>query len=228
MSDPLVPAGGPPTSPVRILVVEDNPQILKNLVKVLSAQSDLVVVGEAMDGETGVRLVDALKPDFVLLDLELPGIDGIQVTQRVKGRHPEIDVLILTTFDDETKVYQAVQAGAGGYLVKRVSPARIISAIKEVREGGTVIESVIARRFWNYFQSVRAQAAGVDPWGLSSEERDVLQYIAKGLSNAEVGRVMAMDRRRVRTQLGHIYKKLGVKTHVEAVVKALQAGIVDV
>jgi DNA-binding NarL/FixJ family response regulator len=213
---------------VRVLIVEDNPQILRNLVKVLSSQPDIEVVAEAIDGETAVKLADSAKPDFILLDLELPGIDGIQVTERVKLRHPEIDILILTTFDDETKVYQAMQAGAGGYLVKRVPPARIVSAIKEVRAGGTVIEAVIAKRFWNYFQSVRAQGAQPDPWGLTPEERDVLQFVAKGLSNAEVGKVMQMDRRRVRTQLGHIYRKLGVNTHVEAVVKALKAGLVDI
>ncbi len=216
---------------LRVLIVEDNAQILKGLVKILSAQPDLDVVGQAMDGESAVKLVDTLQPDFILLDLELPGIDGIQVTERVKGRHPETDILILTTFDAETKVYQAIQAGAGGYLVKRVPPARVVSAIKEVREGGTVIEAVIARRFWNYFQSVRGSgppAEAKDPWGLTPEELGVLQYVTKGLSNAEVGRVMNIDRRRVRTQLGHIYKKLGVKTHVEAVVKALKAGIVDV
>jgi DNA-binding CsgD family transcriptional regulator len=91
-----------------------------------------------------------------------------------------------------------------------------------------VIESAIARRFWNYFQSVRSESPPEDPWGLTLEEKDVLQYVAKGLSNAEVGKVMEIDRRRVRTQLGHIYRKLGVKTHVEAVVKAVKAGIVNV
>jgi DNA-binding NarL/FixJ family response regulator len=218
----------PEPTKLKVLIVEDNPQILKNLVKVLSAEPDIQVAGEAMDGETGVKLADSLKPDFILLDLELPGIDGIEVTVRVKGRHPEIDILILTTFDDEAKVYQAIQAGAGGYLVKRVAPARIVAAIHEVHDGGTVIESAIARRFWNYFQSVSSEVKSEDPWGLTPEERDVLQYVAKGLSNAEVGKVMEIDRRRVRTQLGHIYRKLGVKTHVEAVVKALKAGIVNV
>ncbi len=214
---------------LRILIVEDNPQMLRNLVKIVSAHPGFEVVGEVMDGELAVKKATELRPDFILLDLELPGMNGIEVTERVKGRHPEIDILILTTFDDEAQVYRAIRAGAGGYLVKRVASSRIASAIQEVRDGGVVIESVIAKRFWNYFNSVRAQpkAAQTDPWGLTSEERDVLQFIAKGLSNAEVGNVMQIERRTVRTHLGHIYEKLGVHTHVEAVIKALRAGIVE-
>jgi DNA-binding NarL/FixJ family response regulator len=165
----------------------------------------------------------------VLLDLELPGMNGIQVTSRLKPKHPEIEVLILTTFDDEQKVYEAIQAGASGYLVKRVSADKIVQGIVDVWNGGTVLEAQIARRFWNYFQSVQAQqTAPKDPWGLSELELDILRYVAKGLSNAEVGRVMNIERRTVRTHLSHIYKKMGVNTHVEAVVMAMRHGLVSV
>ena len=115
-----------------------------------------------------------------------------------------------------------------GYLVKRVGPEKIRSGIKEVMEGGTVIEAVIAKRFWNYFQSVQAKpAAATNPWALTPLEFDVLRYVAKGLSNAEVGSVMTLERRTVRTHLSHIYRKMGVNSHVEAVVMALKAGIVE-
>jgi DNA-binding NarL/FixJ family response regulator len=165
----------------------------------------------------------------VLLDLELPGIDGIEVTKRVKRRASEVEILILTSFDDEQKVYEAMQAGASGYLVKRVGPEKIRSGIKEVMEGGTVIEAVIAKRFWNYFNSVKAAPPGGprNEWGLSPLEMDVLRYVAKGLSNAEVGSVMTLERRTVRTHLSHIYRKMGVNSHVEAVVLALKAGFVE-
>ncbi|MHB8877273.1 MAG: response regulator transcription factor, partial [Myxococcaceae bacterium] len=139
------------------------------------------------------------------------------------------EVLILTSFDDEQKVYEAIQAGASGYLVKRVGPEKIRSGIHEVMEGGTVLEPIIAKRFWNYFQSIKAtpkQPAAV-PWGLSALELQVLQYVAKGLSNAEVGQVMTLERRTVRTHLSHIYRKMSVNSHVDAVVLALRAGVVD-
>lgn len=226
MSEP-----SPAAEPIRVLVVEDQPALLKNIVKLLGAFKQVSVVGSAMDGESALVEADKLAPQVMLLDLELPGMNGIQVTQKLKPRHPEIEVLILTTFDDEQKVYEAIQAGASGYLVKRVAADKIVQGIVDVWHGGTVLEAQIARRFWNYFQSVQAaqqERPAPDPWGLSELELDLLRYVAKGLSNAEVGRVMNIERRTVRTHLSHIYKKMGVNTHVEAVVLAMRHGLVSV
>ncbi|MER2565827.1 MAG: response regulator transcription factor [Myxococcaceae bacterium] len=212
----------------RIYVVEDQAPLLANLLKALAAFPEIEVIGSARDGESGVDEMAKLVPQLALLDLELPGIDGIEVTRRLKRRVPQVEVLILTSFDDEQKVYEAMQAGASGYLVKRVGPEKIRSGIHEVMAGGTVLEARIAKRFWNYFQSVQSKPAQPqNPWNLSPTEMDVLRYVAKGLSNAEVGRVMELERRTVRTHLGHIYKKLGVNSHVDAVVIALKAGLVE-
>lgn len=213
----------------RVFIVEDQPQLLKNLVKALQPFSELELVGTAMDGEAAVDAIVQTRPQLVLLDLELPGLNGIQVTGKVKRRAPEVEILILTSFEDEQKVYEAIQAGASGYLVKRVGPDKIRSGIQEVMNGGTVLEPIIARKFWNYFQSVQAKPeTKTNPWNLSEVEFEVLRYVAKGLSNAEVGRVMTIERRTVRTHLSHIYKKMGVNSHVEAVVLALRAGLVEV
>lgn len=213
---------------VRVYVVEDQAPLLKNLLKALSLFPELIVVGTAQEGEAAVAEIVALEPQVVLMDLELPGIDGIEVTRRVRARTTAVEILVLTSFDDEVKVYDAVKAGAAGYLVKRVGPEKIRSAIREVLDGGTVIEAVIAKRFWNYFHSVQGKPqASPNPWGLNDKELDVLRYVAKGLSNAEVGEVMAMERRTVRTHLSHLYKKMGVNSHVEAVVLALKAGLVE-
>jgi DNA-binding NarL/FixJ family response regulator len=215
----------------RVYVVEDQPNLLKNLVKVLGTFEELELVGTSQDGEEAVEDIIRVRPQLVLLDLELPGLNGIQVTQRVKRRAPEVEILILTSFEDEQKVYEAIQAGASGYLVKRVGPEKIRSGIREVMEGGTVLEPIIARKFWNYFQSIQAKPKPEEkprnPWGLTPTEFDVLRYVAKGLSNAEVGQVMTLERRTVRTHLSHIYRKMGVNSHVEAVVMALRAGVVD-
>ena len=213
----------------RVYVVEDQPQLLKNLVKVLGTFPELEVVGTSQDGEEAVEDIIRVRPELVLLDLELPGLNGIQVTQRVKRRAPEVEILILTSFEDEQKVYEAIQAGASGYLVKRVGPEKIRSGIREVMEGGTVLEPLIARKFWNYFQSIQAKPSEKkgNPWNLTPLEFEVLRFVAKGLSNAEVGQVMELERRTVRTHLSHIYKKMGVNSHVEAVVLALRAGLVE-
>jgi DNA-binding NarL/FixJ family response regulator len=214
--------------PTRVFIVEDQPTLLRQLVKVLGSFPELEVVGTSQDGERAVEEVARVRPQLVLLDLELPGLHGIQVTQRLKRRVPEVEVLILTSFEDEQKVYEAIQAGASGYLVKRVGPEKIRSAIRDVMEGGTVLEPLIARRFWNYFQSLQAKPPEPsNPWGLTPEELEVLRYVAKGLSNAEVGRVLSLERRTVRTHLSHVYRKLGVNSHVEAVVLALRAGLVE-
>jgi DNA-binding NarL/FixJ family response regulator len=214
--------------PVRVVVVEDNSAIRKNLLKALSSFNEVSVVGEAADGESAVEVVVSTQPDVVLLDLELPAIDGIEVTRRLKRKGVQAQVLILTSFDDEAKVYEAMQAGASGYLVKRVGPAKVREALQEVNAGGVVIEALIARRFWNYFHALKLQAAApTNQWALTELEFEVLRYVAKGLSNAEVGQVMAIERRTVKTHLTHIYRKMGVNSHVDAVVAALKAGVVQ-
>ncbi len=211
----------------RVAVVEDQAPMLRRLVKLLGEFPRLAVAGAYPNGETAVQGLLAAPPDAVLLDLELPGMNGIDVIREVKPKEPALAILVLTTFDDEAKVYEAVVAGASGYLVKRLPIERIVEAIGEAVDGGLVIEAAIGRRFWNYFQSLRRPAATEDPFGLTPEERSVLQFVAKGLTNAEVGRVLEIERRTVRTHLLHIYRKLGVASHVEAVVKALKAGLVE-
>jgi DNA-binding NarL/FixJ family response regulator len=213
--------------PVEIVVVEDDPRTLKSLVRLLGSYSEFRVVGSAMTGETALETISAVTPQLVLLDLELPGIDGIEVTRRVKEKHAEIEVLILTSFEDEVKVYQAIQAGASGYLVKRIAPEKIHQGILDVMDGGTVIESRIAKRFWNYFQSVQGASGPDDEELLTETERDILQMIARGLTNQEAGEVLELQRRTIRTHLSHIYKKLNTSSRSEAVVIALRKGLIN-
>jgi DNA-binding NarL/FixJ family response regulator len=214
------------SSPIELVVVEDDPRTLKNLVRLLSSYDDFRVVGSALSGEAGLQTVAALGPQFVLLDLELPDTDGIEVTKKIKATLPETEVLILTSFEDEVKVYKAIQAGASGYLVKRIAPEKIHDSIIEVLNGGVVIEPRLARRFWNYFKSVQGKNAAQDPI-LEEIERDILQMIARGLTNQETGRVLSLERRTVRTHLSHVYRKLGTSSRAEAVVIALKKGLIN-
>lgn len=212
--------------PLELVVVEDDPRMLKTLVRLLGSLGGFEVIGSAMSGEAAVDTVRALKPQLVLLDLELPGIDGIEVTTRIKARDPQIEVLILTSFEDEVKVYQAIQAGAAGYLVKRRAMDKLEDAISDVMNGGIVIEPRLAKRFWNYFQSVKAKPVEEEPPLLEPIERDVLQMVARGLTNQETGEVLDIERRTVRTHLGHIYRKLGTNSRAEAVTLALKKGLI--
>jgi len=208
-------------------LVEDQSSIRRALSKYLNRRDELEFIGSAATGEDGVRAVLADPPEVLLLDLELPGLDGIGVLEAVHDAEPSVKVLILTTFDDEEKVYEAITKGASGYLVKRTALEQVVEAICEVAQGGVVIESRIAKRFWNFFQSVQGRNAPEEEALLSEEELVVLRYIAKGLSNAEVGQVMEIERRRVRTHLTHIYEKLEVSSHVAAVVEGLRRGLIE-
>ncbi len=224
------------TPPTRILIVEDDPRALKAMVKLLGAVADFRVVDAVQSGELALsRLVDpwpAGPPNVVLMDLELPGIGGVETTRRLleqaSAMRPrlEIDVLVWTSFADEDHVFEAMRAGAAGYLVKGAPRERLVRAIGEIAAGGTVLEPRLARRFWDYFRGLDRGAPV--PMVLSSEELEILQLVAKGLSNAQVGEAIGAGRRSVRTVLTRIYDKLGARSHVEAVVIAVRRGWVRV
>ena len=212
----------------KLLIVEDDERFRRGLAKTVGAAPGLELVAEAGTGEEGLSLLAEWTPDLVLLDLELPGMHGldfIEHSYRSGGSH---DILVLTTFDDEEKVYRAVKGGAAGYLTKSAGPDRIIDAIGEIANGGVVIEPRIARRFWNHFDSVRGAGPAPGAPALDELEREVLLFVVKGLTNREVGEVLDIPRRSVRTHLARLYGKLGVRNRVEAVVAALRMGRVDI
>ena len=211
--------------PIPVFAVEDSPPALKALRKLLSGSERVTLSGTATSGEEALREVALARPRVVLMDLELPGASGIETTRELK-KTLEVEVLVLTSFEDEQHVFDAMRAGASGYVVKGAPSGRLIDAIVEVEQGGTVIEPRLARRFWQYFKGVQEPLKPSVP-ELTEVEREILLMIARGLSNEEAGRVISMDRRSVRTRLGHIYEKLGVRSHVEAVVKGLKLGIIE-
>jgi DNA-binding NarL/FixJ family response regulator len=219
-------APAPPDGPVSVYAVEDDARQLRALQKALDGRDGLRWLGGAASGEQALDELLATPADVVLMDLELPGQDGVETTRALRARGLRPEVLVLTSFDDEEHVFQAMRAGASGYVVKGGSGAKLALAILEVDAGGTVIEPRLARRFWAWFQGAREAAPPPGP-SLTAQEREVLFTVAKGLSNAEVGRVVGLDRRTVRTILGHLYAKLGVRSHVELAVTAIRLGLVE-
>lgn len=210
---------------IPVFAVEDSAPVLRALRKQLSAFPEVSLVGAATSGEEALALVPASGARVVLMDLELPGASGVETTRALKAVMDELEVLVLTSFEHEDHVFAAMRAGASGYVVKGVSGPRLLAAIQEVDAGGTVIEPRLAKRFWAWFKGLQEpRKPGVS---LTPMELEILFAIAKGLSNEEVGQVVHLDRRTVRTQLGHIYAKLGVRSHVEAVVKALKLGLLE-
>jgi DNA-binding NarL/FixJ family response regulator len=209
---------------ITVLVVEDEDRIRRNQVKLLREHSAVQVVGTAADGPTAVERAVELKPDVVLLDLGLPGMDGIAVTRELKKRMDHVEVLIFTIFDEEAKVLAAIQAGASGYLLKGASVQKIVEAIGEVQKGGSVIQATLARRLLRHFQTTEVQEPAIR---LTPREKEILQLIAKGMSNREVARILELSRSTVRTHLEHIYQKLEVSNRTEAVTEGLKHGLID-
>lgn len=211
---------------IPLFVVEDQAPFLKSLLKLTATFPDVEVVGTAMSGETALDTLPKSGARVALVDIELPGIDGLELVAALRRADVACELLMLTSFVDEEKVFEAMRRGAAGYLVKGGAGERLHTAIREVDGGGTVIEPRLARRFWQYFRGV--QAPPRDEPVLTPAERELLELVAKGLSNAETASVLGIGRRSVRTQLQHIYDKLGVRSHVEAVVLALKRGLIQI
>lgn len=232
---------------IKVLVVEDQPKILKSQLKLLESAAEIEVVGTALSGEAALEEVEKLAPEVLLLDLGLPGISGIDVTRSVKQKHPSIEILIFTIFDEEEKVLDAVKAGASGYLLKGAPSERIVDAIREVKGGGTVIQPNLARRLLRHFRAPEAPGApdpdttspgialssgsppvrSTETTPLTAREIEILQLIAKGLSNSEAAGVLGLSKATIRTHLEHIYDKLDVTNRVEAVTEGLKKGIIE-
>ena len=214
--EPAAPA------PIRLLIVEDQVRILERQRRLLEAQPQLEVVGTARNGVDAVELCGSLQPDVVLLDLGLPDIDGIAVTKQIRQRWPAIEVLIFTIFDDEARVLDAVRAGASGYLLKGAPAERIVEALRDVHQGGSVIQPQLARALLRRFQPPASPAVGLTP-----RETEILTLIAKGLSNRNAAEVLGLSRATVRTHLEHIYAKLDVSNRTEAVTEAIRRGLIE-
>ncbi|WP_199728813.1 response regulator transcription factor [Corallococcus sp. CA053C] len=244
--------------PIRVFVVEDQTKILKNQLRLFEGHPDIDIVGTALSGEAALDEVPRVMPDVLLLDLGLPRMSGIDVTREVKARYPKMEILIFTIFDEEDKVLEAVKAGASGYLLKGATVDKIVEAIKEVRAGGTVIQPNLARRLLRHFRvepdttpvpteplpvtpsaaepptstrtAAQEEASAQEPLlkPLSDREREILQLIAKGVSNSEAARLLTLSKATIRTHLEHIYRKLEVTNRVEAVTEGIRKGLISV
>jgi DNA-binding NarL/FixJ family response regulator len=209
---------------------------LRSQLRLLEGRPELVIVGTAISGEAALEQLTAAQPDVVLLDLGLPRMNGIEVTRAIKATQPHVEVLIFTVFEEEEKVLAAVRAGASGYLLKGAPAEKIVDAIAEVKAGGTVIQPSLARRLLRHFRAGEADAAvpeATQPRAaplrpLSERELEILQLIAKGVSNSEAAKLLKVSKATVRTHLEHIYEKLEVSNRVEAVTEGIRKGLISV
>ena len=207
---------------VRVLVVDDHPIVRSGLTGMLAVTDDIEVVGEAGDGEEALALVEATRPDVVLMDLRMPRRDGVSATGAIVSGYPATKVLVLTTYDTDTDILHAVEAGAAGYLLKDTPHAELLDGIRAASRGETVLAPPVAARLMSRLRTP-APAAAVQP---SPRELQVLAAVARGLSNAEIGRELFIGEATVKTHVGHVLAKLGLRDRVQAVVTAYESGLI--
>ncbi len=207
---------------IRVLIADDEQLMREGLALIVGLQPDMEVVGEAADGAEALRLVDELAPDLLLLDVRMPGLDGLEVTERLAGSG--VRVLILTTFDSDELVYRALRAGAGGFLLKDVPRSQLLHAVRVVAAGDELLSPTITRRLVERFLAPVPPAPLLDR--LTPREADVLRLVGGGLSNAEIAASLFVSEATVKTHLAHVFTKLGLRDRAQAVVVAYETGMV--
>jgi DNA-binding NarL/FixJ family response regulator len=214
---------------VRILLADDQPLLRTGFRMVLSAETDLDIVGEAGDGSEAVDLARRLLPDVVLMDIRMPRMDGVAATRAIVDSRLPVRVLILTTFDLDEYVVGALRAGASGFLAKDVPAEDLVTAIRTVAAGEAVVAPRILRRLLDQFAGVLPDPSATLPRALdvlTERERQVLVHIARGLSNAEIARTLSISETTIKTHVGHVLTKLGLRDRVQAVVFAYESGLI--
>ena len=215
---------------VRVLVVDDQALVRAGFRMILEAHDDIDVVGEAADGSEAVELARTHSPDVILMDIRMPGMDGIEATRAVVAQQPSTRVLVLTTFDLDEYVYDALLAGASGFLLKDVGRDELVAAVRVVARGDALLAPSVTRRLLADFTrrrpsepSARDEAAVA---ALTARERETLLLLARGLSNAQIAADLVVSEHTVKTHVGNVFLKLGLRDRVHAVIWAYEHGVV--
>jgi DNA-binding NarL/FixJ family response regulator len=205
------------SSNIRVAIVEDLHDIRRGLSALIGGSPGFKCVGEYADGEEAVAAIPSVKPDIVLMDIDMPRMNGIECIKQLKVNLPELQIMMLTVFEDDEKIFQALLAGANGYLLKKTPPAKLLEAIQELHSGGSPMSSQIARKVVGAFQKMGESKKETE--NLSVREHEILSYLAKGFRYKEIAGELFISVETVRTHLRNIYEKLHVRSGTEAVLK---------
>lgn len=210
---------------IRVMIVDDHAVVREGQRALIETEPNMELVGEACDGLEAVELAKTTSPDVILMDLQMPRMNGIEAIKLIKEDNPESKILVLTSFAEDEQVFHSVKAGALGYLLKDASPEEIIRAIRTVNRGDSLMDSVIAKKLMNEIQRKSELPLTKDP--LSDRETEVLIAVAGGLSNQDIGEKLYISERTVRTHVSHILEKLQLANRTQATLYALKEGLAD-
>jgi DNA-binding NarL/FixJ family response regulator len=211
---------------VRVLIADDHPMFRKGLRGLMQSVDGVEVVGEATGGEEAIALAENLQPDVVLMDINMPGVNGIEATRRILHVNPSIGVLVLTMYEDDDSVFAAMRAGARGYLLKGVDQAEVLRAINAVSSGEAIFSPSIASRLIHYFSTLKQTTSQIFP-ELTDREREVLILIAQGNTNTAIAEKLVLSPKTVRNHVSTIFSKLQVASRAEAIIRARDAGLTE-
>ncbi|MBI5034045.1 MAG: response regulator transcription factor [Chloroflexi bacterium] len=210
---------------IRILIADDHALFRDGIHALLASLSDVQVVGEASTGEDAIAQAATLQPDVILMDIQMPGINGIEATRRILHTSPHIGIIVVTMFEDDDSVFAAMRAGARGYILKGAGQAEMLRAIRAVATGEALFSAAIAKRMMNFFDmSKPALPAEIFP-ELTEREREILNWVAQGLNNIEIAERLTLSPKTVRNHVSNIFNKLQVADRAQAIVRAREAGL---
>ena len=212
---------------IRVLVADDQSMVRAGFRMLLSGEADIEVVGEASNGREAVELAGRLRPTVVLMDIRMPVLDGLEATRRILAADDTARILVLTTFDLDDYVYEALRAGASGFVLKDDPPEQLLSAIRVVAGGEALLSPAVTRRVIKQFTRLRRPSPPRELGDLTERELDVFRLISRGLSNAEIGQELFISDTTVKTHITHILQKLNLRDRVQAVVLAYETGLFD-
>jgi DNA-binding NarL/FixJ family response regulator len=216
---------------IRILLADDHLPFRDGLRALLRSEAELELVGETGTGDEAIAQATVLQPDVILMDLQMPGVNGIEATRRILAMSPHISILVLTMFEDDDSVFASLQAGARGYLLKGAPKAEIVRAIRGVSQGEAIFGPAIAKRLMQYFAMLKPQAhvraTGAVPLfpELTDREQEILGLLAQHLTNAEIAEQLVLSPKTVRNHVSNIFSKLQVATRAQAIIRARDAGL---
>lgn len=212
---------------IKLLIVDDHTVVRDGLMTMLGREKDFAVMGEARNGLEAVERVRELEPDVVLMDLRMPELDGVEAMRRIRSEDPEVKFIVLTTYDTDEYIFDAIEAGAKGYLLKDTSRDELFRAIRAVHRGDSLVEPGVAARLLDRFAKLSRNSAQVGgPEQLSDRELEVLRIMATGAPNKEIASTLSISESTAKTHVANIFRKLDVKDRTEAVTQAMQRGII--